>query len=183
MEFVRKASTGVYPSGKRAAEGRLDLASGVLRGAASRLPFATELIAAKCILCLFRLLERSLLKSDGFSFCVSDIPYVYIEASSSILGTPLTNRRICLTIQMQVYDRKIVHDLVCPNFFIVGAMKAGTSSLHVHPEIFMCNSKETCYFVDKDDLKKIWLGMYKKAYWEGVLPDRYFTDWKTLSKN
>lgn len=37
-----------------------------------------------------------------------------------------------------------------PNFFIIGAMKAGTSSLHwylsEHPQVFMCDPKEPGYF-------------------------------------
>jgi hypothetical protein len=37
-----------------------------------------------------------------------------------------------------------------PNFFIIGAMKAGTSSLHSylgsHPAVFMCTPKEPAYF-------------------------------------
>jgi len=44
-----------------------------------------------------------------------------------------------------------------PNLFQVGAMKSGTSSLHVylasHPEIFMCEPKEPCYFVELADLE------------------------------
>lgn len=46
---------------------------------------------------------------------------------------------------------------VLPNLFIVGAMKAGSSTLHAylgrHPEIFMSEPKEPCYFVDLDDLE------------------------------
>jgi len=41
--------------------------------------------------------------------------------------------------------------MVEPNFFVVGAAKAGTSSLHAwlkqHPEIFVSDSKEPSYFV------------------------------------
>src|SRR5260370_32298000 len=37
-----------------------------------------------------------------------------------------------------------------PNFFIIGAMKAGTSSLHSylgnHPAVFMCTPKEPAFF-------------------------------------
>lgn len=43
-----------------------------------------------------------------------------------------------------------------PNLFIIGAMKSGTSSLHsylaMHPEIFMCEPKEPCYFVGRSQL-------------------------------
>jgi len=44
-----------------------------------------------------------------------------------------------------------------PNLFVVGAMKSGTSTLHAlldgHPDIFMSEPKEPCYFVDLDDLE------------------------------
>jgi hypothetical protein len=40
----------------------------------------------------------------------------------------------------------------CPNLFIVGAMKAGTSSLHAalrqHPQVFMSVPKEPAYFIE-----------------------------------
>ena len=53
-----------------------------------------------------------------------------------------------------------------PNFFIVGAMKSGTSSLHailnMHPEIFMCNPKEPSFFVNNKDLRKLWPEMARK---------------------
>ncbi len=46
---------------------------------------------------------------------------------------------------------------VRPNLFIVGAMKSGSSTLHAHlaghPEVFMSEPKEPCYFVDLDDLE------------------------------
>lgn len=41
-----------------------------------------------------------------------------------------------------------------PNFFIIGAMKAGTTSLHQylarHPQVFMCEPKEPGYFSEPD---------------------------------
>lgn len=41
-----------------------------------------------------------------------------------------------------------------PNFFIIGAMKAGTTSLHKylarHPQVFMCQPKEPGYFSEPD---------------------------------
>jgi hypothetical protein len=44
-----------------------------------------------------------------------------------------------------------------PNLFIVGAMKSGTSTLHTllgeHPEIFMSEPKEPCYFIDLEHLE------------------------------
>src|SRR5690349_15119687 len=40
-----------------------------------------------------------------------------------------------------------------PNFFLVGAGKAGTTSLHgylqQHPQIYMSPVKEPCYFADE----------------------------------
>jgi hypothetical protein len=45
-----------------------------------------------------------------------------------------------------------------PNFIIIGAMKAGTSSLHLylqtHPDVFMSFPKEPEYFVEKSNWKK-----------------------------
>ena len=44
--------------------------------------------------------------------------------------------------------------LPAPNFFIVGAAKAGTTSLHAylssHPQVFMSALKEPHYFADFD---------------------------------
>lgn len=43
-----------------------------------------------------------------------------------------------------------------PNFFIIGAMKSGTTSLHsylaTHPDIFMSEPKEPAYFVEEMNL-------------------------------
>lgn len=45
-----------------------------------------------------------------------------------------------------------------PNLFLIGAMKAGTTSLHeylaAHPEIFMCSKKEPRFFADETSLAK-----------------------------
>ena len=42
----------------------------------------------------------------------------------------------------------------CPNLFIVGAAKSGTTSLHhyldQHPDIFMCNPKEPHYLINNE---------------------------------
>jgi hypothetical protein len=47
-----------------------------------------------------------------------------------------------------------------PNLFVIGASKAGTSSLHaylrVHPEIWMSPVKEPCHFVDQAELEAAW---------------------------
>lgn len=62
-----------------------------------------------------------------------------------------------------------------PNLFIIGAMKSGTSSLHVylaeHPEIFMCEPKEPSYFVSQEDLKIWYPWMEELGFWKGE--DRY----------
>ncbi|MCC7087153.1 MAG: sulfotransferase [Pirellulales bacterium] len=56
-----------------------------------------------------------------------------------------------------------------PNLFIVGAMKSGTSSLHNylgdHPEVFMCEPKEPCYFVAKEELN--WPAIEAWGFWKG----------------
>jgi len=58
-----------------------------------------------------------------------------------------------------------------PNLFIIGAMKSGTSSLHVylaeHPEIFMCEPKEPSYFVSREDLKTWYPSMEEQGFWKG----------------
>ncbi|MFN0275516.1 MAG: sulfotransferase family protein [Chitinophagales bacterium] len=56
------------------------------------------------------------------------------------------------------FGKKVVHlnmtEYKLPNFLIVGAGKAGTTSLHLylqqHPEVFMSPVKETNYFSDAD---------------------------------
>lgn len=54
-----------------------------------------------------------------------------------------------------------------PNLFIVGAMKSGTSSLHshlnLHPQVFMCEPKEPCFFVARDQLN--WPAIEKLELW------------------
>ena len=48
-----------------------------------------------------------------------------------------------------------------PNFFIIGAMKSGTTSLHSylndHPDIFMCHPKEPSYFVERSQHAQLYL--------------------------
>ena len=57
-----------------------------------------------------------------------------------------------------------------PNLFLIGAMKSGTTTLHMllaeHPDIFMCEPKEPCYFLDPDLLRRYWPEMWKRRYWE-----------------
>jgi hypothetical protein len=47
-----------------------------------------------------------------------------------------------------------------PNLFVIGASKAGSSALHayldVHPTIQMSRPKEPCFFVDREQLKRMW---------------------------
>jgi hypothetical protein len=56
-----------------------------------------------------------------------------------------------------------------PNLFIIGAMKSATGTLHtylrIHPEIFMCEPKEPCYFVERSQLD--WPFIEEKGYWRG----------------
>lgn len=62
-----------------------------------------------------------------------------------------------------------------PNFFVIGAMKSGTSSLHnylgEHPDIFMSALKEPCYFVAPRALKQMWPRRYRQRLW--TAPERY----------
>ena len=55
-----------------------------------------------------------------------------------------------------------------PNFFIVGSMKSGTSTLHsilsLHPDVFMSEPKEPSFFVCHEDLKRLWPEMAKQKY-------------------
>jgi len=47
-----------------------------------------------------------------------------------------------------------------PNFFIIGAMKSGTTSLHAllrqHPDIFMSNPKEPNFFSRDENYPRLW---------------------------
>ncbi|WP_322937130.1 sulfotransferase family protein [Nocardioides bizhenqiangii] len=53
-----------------------------------------------------------------------------------------------------------------PNFFIIGAAKAGTTSLHFyldqHPDVFMAEAKELHYFCDPDCAD--WLALYREQF-------------------
>lgn len=53
-----------------------------------------------------------------------------------------------------------------PNFFIIGAAKAGTTSLFYyldqHPDVFMAEDKELHYFCDPDCAK--WLPLYRERF-------------------
>lgn len=53
-----------------------------------------------------------------------------------------------------------------PNFFIIGAAKAGTTSLHFyldqHPDLFMAELKELHYFCDPDYAK--WESLYREHF-------------------
>lgn len=55
-----------------------------------------------------------------------------------------------------------------PNFFIIGAMKCGTSALHTHlaahPEIFMSEPKEPSHFVDPAVLRALWPEMAGRGF-------------------
>lgn len=56
-----------------------------------------------------------------------------------------------------------------PNLFLIGAMKSGTNYLrkllHAHPSIFMCEPGEPSYFVEPQELKAIWAGMWDRGFW------------------
>lgn len=57
----------------------------------------------------------------------------------------------------------------CPNLFLVGAMKSGTSSLHSylgsHPSIFMVPMKEPTHFVDGAELKPVSPALWEAGIW------------------
>ena len=58
-----------------------------------------------------------------------------------------------------------------PNFFLVGSMKSGTTSLQrylkTHPDIFMTEDpKEPSYFLDYDQLMDVLPGLEKRKIWE-----------------
>jgi hypothetical protein len=62
-----------------------------------------------------------------------------------------------------------------PNFFIVGAAKAGTTALHEwlaqHPDVFMSEVKEPCYFASDLGLPQFWssdLSRYLSLFTEGA---------------
>jgi hypothetical protein len=59
-----------------------------------------------------------------------------------------------------------------PNLFLVGSMKAGTSSLAhylgAHPEIFMTSDpKEPTYFLTREQLLDVLPGVEKRGFWRG----------------
>ncbi|MEQ9639015.1 MAG: sulfotransferase [Alphaproteobacteria bacterium] len=59
-----------------------------------------------------------------------------------------------------------------PNFFVVGSMKSGTTSLHRylvrHPQIFMTeNPKEPTYFLEREQLLDVLPGVEKLGFWRG----------------
>ncbi|HSH30890.1 MAG TPA: sulfotransferase [Thiohalobacter sp.] len=57
-----------------------------------------------------------------------------------------------------------------PNLFLIGAMKSGTTTLHAllasHPQVFMCEPKEPCHFLDPERLRQYWPEMWARRYWE-----------------
>lgn len=57
-----------------------------------------------------------------------------------------------------------------PNLFLIGAMKSGTTTLHAllatHPQVFMCEPKEPCYFLEPELLRRYWPEMWERRYWE-----------------
>jgi sulfotransferase family protein len=57
-----------------------------------------------------------------------------------------------------------------PNLFVVGSMKSGTSYLwrllDAHPLVFMSEPKEPCYFVDPEDLRRLFPLMWRQQYWK-----------------
>jgi len=56
-----------------------------------------------------------------------------------------------------------------PNLFLIGAMKSATGTLHrhlkQHPDIFMCEPKEPCYFVERSQLN--WPFIEALGLWRG----------------
>ena len=57
-----------------------------------------------------------------------------------------------------------------PNFFLVGSMKSGTTSLHrylsSHPQIFMTvDPKEPTYFLEREQLLDVLPGVEKRGFW------------------
>ena len=58
-----------------------------------------------------------------------------------------------------------------PNLFVVGAAKAGTSSLHrylqTHPQVFMTTDpKEPTYFLTREQLLDVLPGVEKRGFWK-----------------
>jgi Sulfotransferase family len=56
-----------------------------------------------------------------------------------------------------------------PNLFLLGAMKSATGTLHrhlkQHPDVFMCEPKEPCYFVERSQLN--WPFIEALGLWRG----------------
>jgi hypothetical protein len=60
-------------------------------------------------------------------------------------------------------------DVSKPNLFIIGSMKSGTTYLHSllasHHSIFMSDPKESCAFVQPDQLRTLWPWAWRQGYW------------------
>lgn len=56
-----------------------------------------------------------------------------------------------------------------PNLFVIGAMKAGTTTFHTllsaHPQIFMSDPKEPTHFVDGEELRTVSRRAWEAGYW------------------
>ena len=62
-------------------------------------------------------------------------------------------------------------ELPRPNFFLVGSMRSGTTSLHRHltrhPEIFMSTDpKEPSYFLEREQLLEVFPEVEKRGFWK-----------------
>lgn len=71
-----------------------------------------------------------------------------------------------------------------PNLFVIGAMKSGTTYLHdllsSHPDIFMSEIKEPCFFVDGKELKKYAPQMWNMGFWGNI--DKYAQLFEAVQK-
>jgi hypothetical protein len=68
-----------------------------------------------------------------------------------------TIARIHGSVPPQEFDMRVGTK---PNLFVVGASKTGSSALHayldVHPAIQMSRPKEPCFFVEREQLQRMW---------------------------
>ena len=65
----------------------------------------------------------------------------------------------------------LVNFMTMPNFLIIGAVKAGTTSLHdwlsQHPQIYMSSIKELNFFAFEGDNLEVFKGKFNKEYLAG----------------
>ena len=78
------------------------------------------------------------------------------------------DQRILVRPSKSLYAAELLRNAFEPNLFIIGSMKSGTTYLYnllaSQPSIFMCRPKEPSYFVEPDQLRKLWPWGWEQGY-------------------